>query len=91
MLILPNFYINLERILKFLSKQKMEIIICDDFNVNYLVNDNKKQNLLLQSYSYSDMVKFPTRTSMTSSTTIDNIFTDGTRFKNIDIKPITPY
>lgn len=25
---------------------------------------------------------------MTSSTTTDNIFTDCTRFKNIDIKPI---
>jgi endonuclease/exonuclease/phosphatase family metal-dependent hydrolase len=70
----------------------MEIVICGDFNINYLVNSNKKQlNLLLQSYSYSDIVKFPTGTSMTPSTTIDNIFTDGTRLKNIVIKLITYY
>ena len=37
------------------------------------------------------MVKFHTRISMSSSKTIDNIFTDSTRFKNIDIKPITYY
>jgi hypothetical protein len=70
----------------------MEIIIWGDFNINYLVNSNKKQlKLLFQSYAYSYMVKFPTRTSMTSNTDIDNIFIDHTIFKNIVIKPITYY
>jgi hypothetical protein len=54
------------------------IIICGDFNINYLVNNEKKTrlNAILQSYNLTSLVDFPTRTHLRSSTAIDNIFMD---------------
>jgi hypothetical protein len=66
--------------------------VCCDFNINYLVDSNKNTIKLTTSVLQSlYMVKFPTRRSMTLSTIIDNIFTDSTMFKNIDIETITYY
>jgi len=59
---------------------KLNLITCGDINVNYL-NDNDKKNELhapLNSYNLFSMVKFRTRICNESSSPI-NIFDDMSR------------
>ena len=59
-----------------MCKTSTELILCDDFNVNYL-NDNSRKHLLdslLASFSVFSTVKFPTRIFNNSCTLIDNIY-----------------
>jgi hypothetical protein len=53
-----------------------EIILCGDFNVNYL-NDNTRKdylNSLLASFNLYSVINFPTRITYSSCTLIDNIY-----------------
>jgi hypothetical protein len=56
----------------------MEFIICGDFNIDYLRNTQRKNqlNYLLTTYNLFSTVDFPTRIQNKSRTARDNIFTD---------------
>jgi hypothetical protein len=62
----------------------MQFIICGDININYLVQNNRKNILdaLLASYNLSSTVYFPTRLQNKSAMVIDNIFIDTSKFAN---------
>jgi exonuclease III len=64
------FLNKLDNILNSLHCFKTEFIICGDININYLENSNKKKKLdyILGTYNL-----FPTRTTNSSATLIDNI------------------
>jgi exonuclease III len=76
-----EFNKQLEIILKCLYKPKSEIILCGDFNVNFLDNSSNVHQVvsLLQTYNLFRAVDFPTRITKESSTAIDNIFLDYNR------------
>jgi endonuclease/exonuclease/phosphatase family metal-dependent hydrolase len=81
----------LDKVLKFLHKPKSELLICGDFNVNFLEENGHKRQLvlLLQSYNTFHTVRFPTRITETSSSAIDNIFSDHTRINSYNIISIS--
>jgi hypothetical protein len=65
-------------------------MLCDDKNVNYLSDDNKKKQmeLLLASYDLLSTVNFPTRIRNGSATAIDNIFVNVSLQWNYVIYPL---
>jgi hypothetical protein len=77
-------------IIKKLYKPNLQIIICGDININYLLDTNKKKqlNIVLNSFNLYSTVHFPTRIKNESSTMIDNIFFDTTQFNNFIVFPI---
>jgi exonuclease III len=86
-----NFLHTLDTILNFLNNNTIEIIICGDFNINYL-NDNDKTNKLdnlLLSYNFYSTVNFPTRIHNNSVTSIDNILIDKVKYENYSILMLT--
>jgi hypothetical protein len=82
-----KFIKQLEIILKFIYKPKSEIILCGDFNVNFLENSDKVHQVisLLQTYNLFRVVDFPTRITKNSSTAIDNIFLDYCRLNTYQV------
>jgi len=82
------FLKKLESFFKSLYTLRTEYIICGDINVNYLHSNSRQQQLdmLLTTYNLVGIVKFPTRITKQSSTTIDNFFIDPSRKHSI--KPI---
>jgi transposase len=76
----------MELILHNICKRKAKVIVCGDFNVNYMVNSCRKRQLddLLLSFNLCSIVKFPTRIGSKTSTIIDNIFLGSTSM--IDMK-----
>ena len=71
------YFINqLESILNKIYKSSSELILCGDFNINYLNNSSRKYllNSLLASFNLFSSIKFPTRISNNSTALIDNIF-----------------
>lgn len=77
-----HFLLNLEKILSRIYTNTIEIIICWDFNINYL-NDSTYKSLdsLLASRGLSSTVLFPTRFFNNSQSAIDNIFINTLKFK----------
>ena len=71
-----HFLSSLDTILNRLYNNSLNIIICGDFNINYLKNSNNKLQLdsLLASCNLHSVVDFSTRITTSSCTTIDNIF-----------------
>jgi hypothetical protein len=72
-----TYFLNqLESILDKNYKTSTNIILCGDFNVNYLDDNSRKHILdsLLASFGLFSTVKFPARISYQSCTLIDNIF-----------------
>jgi len=69
----PN---NLETLLNSISSNSMELIICRDFNINFLNNTTHKQllNSLLATYGLYSTVQLPTRICNNSVSTVGNIF-----------------
>jgi hypothetical protein len=55
-------------------------MLCGDFNINYLVDNDSKNQLdaLLSSFNLSS-IDFPTRIQVNSSSAINNIFIDLNR------------
>jgi exonuclease III len=84
------FITQLETVIKKIYKPNLQMLVCGDFNINYLVDNNKKQqlNYMLQSFNLYSVVHFPTRSSTTTQTLIDNIFIDTTKFENYTILPV---
>ena len=60
----------------------VDIILCGDFNINYLSDNQNKQllNSWLASYNLYSIIDFRTRIRNNSHTMIDNIFIN--KFKN---------
>ena len=71
----------MESILNIMYKTPTELILCGDFNVNYL-NDNSRKHLLdalLASFSLFSIAKFPTEIFNNSCTLIVNIYVNTHR------------
>ena len=70
------FLNNLEETLNHIYNNTVYIILCGDFNINYLNDNQDKQalNSLLTSYSLYSTIDFPSRIYNNSQTMIDNIF-----------------
>jgi len=86
-----TYFLNtLETALDQLYNNTANIILCGDFNINYLSDNKKKQKLnsLLTSYSLYSIVDFTTRTNNTTSTAIDNIFINKSKHENYEIYPL---
>jgi hypothetical protein len=68
----------------------MEIIICGDFNINFLNDSTHKQllNSLLATDSLFSTVQFPTRICNKSISTIDNIFINTAKCSNFMVYPM---
>jgi len=66
------FLYNLEAPLNHIYKNTVDIILCGDFNINYLNDNQNKQTLnsLLTSYSLYSIIDFPTRIHDNSHTMI---------------------
>jgi hypothetical protein len=79
------FLKNIEDILNKLYRDSKNIIICGVVNINYLTNNNYKQQLdsLLASYGLYSTITFSTRVCPNSSTAIDNIFIKKCKNKNL--------
>jgi hypothetical protein len=62
----------------------MQLIIFGDINVNYLFHNSRRKILdaLLPSFNLSSTVYFPTTLQNKSTTAIDNIFIDTSKFPN---------
>ena len=82
------YFLNvLEAALNQLYNNITTLILCGDFNINYLNEDKKKQRLnsLLTSYGLYSVIDFPTRTNNSTSTTIDNIFINKLTFLTYNV------
>jgi len=81
------FIDKLETILSMLYSNSVQIIICGDININYLIDSTSKQLLdsLSAFYVLHSTVQFPTRIQNNSYTTIDNIFIDTFKFSNFTV------
>jgi hypothetical protein len=68
----------------------MELIICGDFNINFLNNTTHKQllNSLLATYGLCSIVQFPTRFHNNSVSTTDNIFISTVKYNNFIFYPL---
>jgi hypothetical protein len=78
----------LDIILNKLCNNKAEFIICGDVNINYLENNDRRQQLdaLLNTYNLIGTVNFPTRIVKNSRTATDNIYINKRR--NYTINPL---
>jgi hypothetical protein len=85
-----NFLTKMESILQNICKRKAKVIVCSDFNVNYIVNSSRKRQLhdLLLSFNLCSIVTVPTRTGSNTSTIIDNIFLDSYQYDRYEIFPV---
>ena len=78
------FLNNLEAALNQIYNNTVDIILCGDFNINYLNDSQTKQalNSLLTSYSLCSVIDFPIRIHNNSNTVIDNVFIN--KYKNVN-------
>ena len=83
-----HFLHTLDSILNFLHNNTIEIIICGNFNINYLNDNISKLNNLLLSYNLYSTVNFPTRIHYNSIMAIDNISIDKVKYENYSIHPL---
>jgi hypothetical protein len=85
-----DFLNTLESILNILHIQKIEVLICGDINVNYLVDNNMKTclNFLLLSYNLSSIVNFLTRIQNNSISEIDNIYSYSSKLEKYILTPL---
>jgi arginine deiminase len=84
-----HFLNSLDSILNRLYNNALNIIICGDFNINYLENSKNKLLLdsLLASYNLHNAVDFPTRITHNSLSAIDNIFLNKHINTDFSIQP----
>jgi hypothetical protein len=73
-----------------LHSPSINLIICGDVNINNLQTSTSKNQLdsLLALYNLYGIVNFPTRTTESSSTAIDNFFKDKGKNAKYSISPI---
>jgi hypothetical protein len=74
-----------------LYNSSLNIIICGDINIDYLVRSEIKNQLdnLLLSYNLTSIITFPTRLQNTTATAINNMFLDTSRLSEHSVIPIT--
>jgi len=84
------FLNNLEEALNHIYNNTVNIILCGDFNINYLNDNQDKQalNSLLTSYSLYSIIDFPTIIYNTLQTIIDNIFINKFKNENYLVSPL---
>jgi hypothetical protein len=85
-----DYFINeLENLLNSVSRNCMELIVCGDFNINFMVDNSHKRllNSLLATFGLYCKVDFPTRIYKNSITAIDNIFINTTNHNSISVYP----
>jgi len=84
------FLNNLEEALNHIYNNTVDIILCADFNINYLNDNQEKQalNSSLTSYILYSKIDFPTRIYSTSQTIIDNIFINKFKNENYLVPPL---
>ena len=83
------FLNNLEEALNHIYNNTVDIILCGDFNINCLNDNQDKQalNPVLTSYSLYSIIDFPTRIYNNSQTMIDNIFINKFKNENYSVSP----
>jgi hypothetical protein len=65
-----------------------EVVICNDINVNFLVENRKTcLNSLLLSYNLPSIVNFPTRNQNNSLSAIDNILINISKLETYILMP----
>jgi regulator of RNase E activity RraB len=74
----------LEQTLLFLYRPYTEFLVCGDFDVDCLLIDNQKQQLLalLTTVNMIHTVNFPTRLQNNHASAIDNVFIDESRLSS---------
>jgi hypothetical protein len=75
-------------ILQTLFPTKVHLIICGDFNINYLKDSDSETNALLNLYNLFSTVSFPTSIEKDYISVIDNIFIDTSKLENCKIFPL---
>lgn len=86
----PNDFLkHLEKTLKLLYQPTISLVICGDFNINFLIENPTKQKLesLMKTFNLMQVVNFPTRICNNKGTLIDSIFLDKGKFNNISVHP----
>jgi hypothetical protein len=71
----------LEQVLLFLYRPFIEFLIYGDFNVYYLLNDDRKQQMsvLFNTFNMIHTVNFPTRLQNNHASATDNVFVEESR------------
>ena len=84
------FLSKLDQILHKFFNLNFNFMICGDFNVNYLLESYKKNQLdkTLQSFNLCSIVNFPTRIESNSSSITDKFFIDYSYLNKFDIIPL---
>ncbi len=84
------FIHNLEAAVNQVYNNAVNMILCGDFNINYLTDNQNKQalNSLLNSYSLYSIIEFPTRIHNNSNSTIDKIFINKFKNENYSVHPL---
>jgi len=84
------FLLKLDTTLQLFNTLTLQIIICGDININYLMESEKENQLdnLLLSYNLINSINFPTRIQNTYATAIDNIFIDISLFESYTTTPL---
>jgi len=69
---------------------KYNIVICGAVNVNYLIDNNRWNQLdaVLRSHNLVGIAEFPTRFGLNSQTAIDNVFIDTSTIEKCDLYPL---
>jgi hypothetical protein len=77
----------LEELLNNLIQNQNNLIICGDFNIDFMNKSTNKNRItsLLALYNLDYIVDFPTRKNILSASSIDNIFLDKSHIKNYSI------
>jgi hypothetical protein len=76
-----TFILKLEEILNILFQNQVNLVICGEFNANFMTNNTKRYKIisLLKRYNLDYIVDFPTRMGTCSALSIDNILLDRNR------------
>jgi hypothetical protein len=87
---LKYFLHKLETLLNCILINSLELIICGDFNINFLENTTHKQllNSLLTTYGLYSTIQFPSRITNSSASTIGNIFINTVKFNDFIVHPL---
>ena len=75
----------LEDTLSYQYKCSITLMLCGDWNINYIIetSDKKRLNNLMKSCNLDQIVDFPTRITHSTATLIDYIFLDTLQFKKV--------
>ena len=83
------FLQRLDNVLKLLNTHSTSLIICGDLNIKYLVDNDQKRQLdnLLLIYNLKGIVDFPTRTTRSTASAIDNFIINTAQITDFSATP----